>query len=465
MLAAPGQGGVRLTAVSAEAAADGLVPGLTVAEARALVPALLVGDADPLGDAADLQRLALWCRRWTPRVAADGEDGLLLDITGCDHLFGGEGGLVTDIAARLGRAGIGHRLGLAGTPAAAWGWTRYRPARSTPVLRPEEAVTALGRLPTDALRLPPDMAVALGRVGLRRIEDLLRLPRAPLAARFGRELLDRLDRLTGAAADPLTPVEAPGSWGARLALAEPISRREDFEEAASRLLAELAEGLRTAGRGARALRLSLFRVDGSLQVLEIGTGRPSRDPRHLLRLFRERFDRIEPGFGVEIVTLEAAETNPLPPEQTETDSGGAGTALPELVDRLRTRAGGKAALRLSVCDTHVPERSVALRPYEEDVPLPDDAGEGERPVLLLSPPEPIQGDGTGEAVPEAFYWRGRRYHVGLVEGPERIRSEWWRDRDAVRDYYRVQEIGGRRFWIFRRRGSALDGWFLHGLFA
>lgn len=456
---------MRLTAVSREAASEGLVPGITVAEARALVPNLTVGDADPVGDAADLHRLASWCQRWTPRVAADGEDGLLLDITGCGHLFGGDGSLLSDIAACFTRAGIGHRLGAAPTPVAAWAWSHYRRPKTSPILGHENLGEAARPLPVEALRVSMELATALDRVGLRTVGDLLRVPRAPLTARFGVGLIDRLDRLLGAVSDPITPLGVPPAWSTRLTLTEPICRREDFEAATGRLLADLTESLLASGRGARTLVLSLLRVDGTMQTLEIGTAKPSRDARHLLRLFRERFDRIEPGFGVETLILEATETNPLPSEQTEIGGSGTDSHLSDVIDRLRTRAGRAAALRLAIRDTHVPERAIRLQSIGEESETTAWQTDGERPVVLLSPPEPINTDLPDDRVPDAFYWRGRRYHVGLIEGPERIRSEWWRDRDAVRDYYRVQEIGGRRFWIFHRRGASLDGWFLHGLFA
>ncbi len=457
---------MRITGVNTLAGGEGLVPGITVAEARALVPHVLIGDADPEADAEGLLRLADWCRRWSPRVALDGPDGLILDITGCGHLWGGDGALLTDLSSRLDRASVGYRLGTAPTPAAAWAWSRYRPGRSRPMLGPEQTQEELNRLPVEALRIPMAQAANLGRVGLRIIGDLVRLPRAPLAARFGQELVDRLDRLTGAVPDPVTPLVTPPSWSTRLALAEPISRREDFELATGRLLAELCERLGEAGQGVRALTLTLYRVDGATQPLAIGTSKPSRDPRHLLRLFRERLDQIEPGFGVEVMTLEATETNRLAAEQVEAGGNGADLTRTELIDRLRTRAGNRAALRFASLSAHVPERTFSLRPVEEDAGEENWQTDGERPVLLLSPPEPINTDGIPVGVPEAFYWRGRRYHVGLHEGPERIRSEWWRrDPDAVRDYYRIQEIGGKRFWVFRRRGTDLDGWFMHGLFA
>ncbi|MCG5240954.1 Y-family DNA polymerase [Azospirillum doebereinerae] len=416
-----------------------------------MVPNVVVGDADPAGDFAGLRRLAVWSQRWTPRVALDGHDGLVLNITGCGHLFGGDGAILSDITTRMTKAGIGCRIGAAATPAAAWAWCRYRPVRTQAVLPTEEASGMLGRISVEALRVPADVAAGLGRVGLRTISDLLALPRAPLVARFGQDLVGRLDRVMGAASEPIDPVSVPPSWSCRLPLAEPISRREDFDVATSRLLTKLTDALRACGRDARTLVLTLFRVDATIQVLEIGTGKPSRDPQHLLRLFRQRFDLIEPRFGVDVMTLEATETNLLAPEQVENDGGDHTGSIPELVDRLRTRTGTNTALRLSRTNTHVPERSTGLLQDGDDVPGTTWQSDGVRPVLLLTPPEPLNTDGPQGRTSDVFYWRSRRYHVSLIEGPERIRSEWWQDRDAIRDYYRIQKVSGRRFWSFTER--------------
>lgn len=446
------------------------MPGLTVAEAKALVPGLIVGDADPDGDAAGLQSLAAWCQRWTPRVALDGDDGLLLDIAGCGHLFGGDGALIAEVERRLIKAGIEVRLGAAATPAAAWAWTRYRPSGAVPVLvAAEHAEAHLGRLPVAGLRVPPDLVQALARVGLRTVGDLQRLPRAALARRFGPTLIERLDRLLGQAADPITPSGPPSRWAARLALAEPISRKEDFERAIGCLLAELVTSLGAGGLGARSLVLTLFRVDASTQILSVGTAQASRDARHLHRLFAERYEKINPGYGVETLILEATATERLDPAQLTAGRGSQRPSMAEIVDRLRARAGHTAALRFATVETHVPERATRLRASEGEMPAagaPDWLESEMRPLLLLSPPEPIVTDRNDASVPDTFYWRGRCHHVMRSDGPERIRSEWWRDgQSAVRDYFRIQDQQGRRYWVFRRQGTARDGWFIHGLFA
>lgn len=500
-----GQGGIRLQAVDGLASADGLRPGMLLADARALCPALTAMQADPTTDQAALSRLALWAQRYTPQAATDGADGLILDITGCAHLCGGEEGLLADLGSRLTRAGLTHHMGLADGAAAAWGWARYRPAGAGPLLPTgTRAWPPLLSLPLAALRLDAGLQADLARVGLRSVGDVQRQPRAGLVARYGTGPVRRLDRMLSVAAEPVAPQAAPPQWQVRHTFAEPIATREAIEGAVLALLRDLSVRLEAAGRGARRLVLVCFRTDASSQDLPIGTARPLRDPQSLLKLFRERFDQIDPGFGIEMMELTATGTDLFTGEQAGLAVGGGDAfALSGLLDRLVNRLGEDQVGRPVPRDTHRPEQVMelagemeaqmgqALLPPDSRVlspppsPLPIAVStadglkkpwpkpqpqrpaparprtwrmEGTRPLLLLHPPEPVR-------VEEGLIWRGRHLSVDWMEGPERIRPDWWRARTGpTRDYYRAQLSDGRRFWLFRTADER-GAWYLHGLCA
>ncbi len=469
MLTAPAQGGLRITAVDAAAAAEGLYPGQRLADARALVPELHAADADALADAAALARLADWCGRYTPWAAACGEDGLSLDVTGCAHLFGGEAALIDDLVGRLARCGITARAAVADTPAAAWAWARFGDGA---ILEPGSNRKHLAALPVEALRISPVTVEALRRLGLRRIGDVAPLPRAPLAARLGAELLSRLDRAFGVESEAISPRRPPAEWRARLAFADGIGRREDLDLATRELLERLCLALEADGRGARRLELALYRVDGTAQTVEIGTSRPTRDAAHLARLFVEPLGNVEPGFGIETMILGAVVTDPLRAEQMAMPSGPRRSVedLAPVLDRLQSRLGRNAVVRLVPVASHVPERAVTVTPAlseaaAQDWPPNDWPMMRPRPIQLLAAPEPIEVGGPADA-PETFRWRRCDHRIAQCEGPERIAPEWWRAAgDQVsRDYFWLQDSDGRRYWVYRVPEHE-PGWYLHGLFA
>jgi protein ImuB len=474
VLTAPGQGGLRIMSVDARAEAEGLRPGQRLADARASVPLLDAADADPLADAAALGRLADWCGRYTPWTAVDGDDGLILDITGCAHLFGGEPALIADLTSRLARSGITARVAVADTPAAAWAWARLGDGG---VLESAGSRNKLSALPVEALRLTPATVDSLRRLGLRRIRDIADLPRAPLAARLGAPVLTRLDRMFGLEDEAISPRHEPALWRARLAFADGISRREDLDAATKNLLHELCRALAADGRGARRLELALYRLDGTAQLLEIGTSRPSRDVAHLMRLFAEPLGTVEPGFGIETMILGAIATDPLPAEQIAMADGGrrAIEELAPVVDRLQGRLGRNAVVRLVPVDSHSPERAVTVTSVFQDQDGRSWPAGMVRPVQLLAAPEPIEvgpievgplAVEPASTPPTSFRWRNREHRIAEAEGPERIAPEWWREGSdsATRDYYWLQDSEGRRYWVYRITGER-SLWYLHGLFA
>ncbi len=463
--------GMMVVAVNRTAAAAGVGPGMTLADARAVVPGLAVVPAEPGPCARALEGLADWCGRYTPWLAVEAPDGLVLDITGCAHLFGGEEGLVKDLTRRLSRAGFTARVAIADTPGAARAAARWRPA----LIPPDGQRGFLADLPVEALGLPPPTAAALARVGLRRIGALYPLPRRSLAARFGIEVGRRLDWALGSEDEPISPRRPAAAHIARLAFAEPIATADAIAAAVRRLLTSLCAGLEKAGEGARRLELWCFPVDADCgdppRVIAIGTSRPVRAPAALLTLLAERLGTISPGAGLEVLVLAAPLVEPLAAVQPGLGGGlDAGDAaaddLAGLVDRLGLRLG--TVRRPLPRASWWPEHAVAWVPALEPFTGAHWPADRPRPLRLLGQPEPVEVMApVPDDPPLMFRWRGVVHRVTKAEGPERLEPEWWRGPGDLRDYYRVEDADGRRFWLFRSGRYQPDRaapWFLHGFF-
>ena len=464
-------GGVRIAAVDAGAASEGIVPGMMLADARALLPQLITASADPAGDVKALDGLVDWCARYTPFAAGDGPDGIVLDITGCAHLFGGEEKMLDDMHRRFRRLQLTVRIAAAPTPGAAWAWARHGRGNTVPAAQTREW---LAGLPVAALRLSAESIAQLREFGLGRIGDLYHTPRAPLAKRCGMQVLNRLDQVFGNAAEPISPVRPAPEWRTRMAFAEPIGQAGDIAEAARRLLEQLCALLEKGGRGARRLELVFYRVDGQTQRIAIGTGRANRDVGHLMKLFTEKLDQAEPGFGIEAMSLEALASDHLLPAQSGLMSlvqGGAGAGVDPLIDRLRNRLGGNGVFQIAPVASHIPEHAVTIRPASDDLGREGWIADQPRPIRLLASPEPIEATAAvPDEAPERFVWRHRTHRVCRAEGPERIAPEWWRRGGGrrFRDYYRLEDEDGRRFWVFRDGEYEMNtqpSWYMHGLFA
>lgn len=475
-LVTAGPVGNRVAIIAADAGAlgKGLVPGMALTHARALEPGLDVRDADPAADRALLDRLVLFAvRRWTPTATVEGEDGILMDMTGAAHLHGGEAMMARRLVRFCGRLGLEARVAVAGTIGAAHALARYGGGRVT-VCDLHGEPEALAMLPVAALRLDDRQRATARRLGIDRVGDLLAMPRAPLARRFGASLLERLDQALGRLGEPFDafiPYEVPQE---EMRFAEPIGAAEPIARAMGELVEMLADTLRTRGLGARIVRLVCDRVDREDQVVTVGMARANRDVRHVLRLLGMKIEEIDPGYGIDAMRLIAVRTEPLGPVCLEGDLGGGGLrrAVDDLVDQIATRLGGQAAFRPSAVESDVPERSVVrIGPLESAVdwslPWP-------RPVRLLSRPERIDGVIAllPDQPPRRFVWRGTTHVVARADGPERITGEWWKrttEAFSVRDYFRVENERGERFWIFRRGDGEHDqtgdlSWWIHGLF-
>jgi protein ImuB len=450
----------------------GLRPGLPLAQAQAMRPGLTVIDADPTGDAADLRDLAGWCQRYAPLTAADPPDGIRIDSTGADHLQGGEAAMLADLRDRLARSGFTARVAVANTPGAAWALARHG-NRPLIVVPPGGAVEALAPLAVAALRLPAETVAALDRMGFSRIGQLAAAPRGPLARRFGDGLMRQLDYALGTIFEPLEPVPPRTLIRQRLTFVEPLATAEAFATVIERLCRAVCAALERRGEGARRLDLVCERVDGTMQLVAVGTARPVRDAVHLARLLGERIETIDPGLGVEAMTLWVPLAEAAPAGQGDVLAREGAGDLGPLIDRLVARFGAAQVYRAAPVESDVPERSVArvagLSPAvgrSWPVALP-------RPLRLLTPPQPVQAIALlPDQPPVAFTWRRKRHRVRRADGPERIFGEWWRrdgEMRAVRDYWAVENEVGERFWLYRS-GDGVEpatgnlAWFVHGIF-
>ncbi|HEX2017691.1 MAG TPA: DNA polymerase Y family protein [Aurantimonas sp.] len=477
----------RVAAVCDRVEALGLMRGTGLAEAKARFPGLETLPAEPEADNRLLEAVADWCDRYTPLVALDPPAGLVLDISGCAHLFGGEKALMDDLLARLFHQGFRATAAIASHAGTALALVGHGDRPRVPAGGERAAVLAL---PIAALRLAPELEAMLQRLGLKTLEALLSLPRAGLARRFGAGLLDRLDTAVGLAERPIGPRRPVPALLAERVLFEPISLVEDVERILFGLAGRLKGDLERRGEGARRLELSLFRVDGAVNRLMVGAARPVREPSKILRLFRERMkglgEDFDAGFGYDLVKLAVHGTEAMADIQTDLagESGGE-EAFAGLVDRLGARLGEAHVLRLRPGASHLPERACSWRPStaETPAPWPDAAGAkapgAPRPLRMLAAPEPVEASfEVPDGAPLKFRWRRALHVVRRAEGPERIAAEWWREAEAAtRDYYRVEDEAGRRFWLFRegRADPAIDpelqvpdgrpAWFMHGLFA
>lgn len=471
--------GPRIAATNNAARASGARIGTMLADARTLCPLIQAVPGDPAGDLDMLEKLAVWARRWGPWSALDPPDGLLVDVTAVAHLFGGEAKLLADVHRAFDTRGFAIRAAIAPTAGAAWALTHYGPDRS--ILAPQDDMEArLSGLPVAALRLDEDVLTVLRRLGLKRLGELGTVGRDALHRRFRNRKspaanpLVRMDQLLGRVPEPLLPVVPQQVPLVQRRLMEPIRHRTLLDTVLGDLAADMVRELEGAGQGARRLDLGLWRVDGEVVMRTLELAAATRDPAHIVRLFGEKLGDIDAGFGIELVRLRASWAEPLPTSQADIEAAAQrhGTALSAFVDRLTTRLGPKAVRRPVLRGSHVPERSQAWRPpLDPEPPSQDELRFHARPLKLLDRAERIAVlYATPDGLPQRFRWRGDVHEIARVEGPERIAPEWWRERGTarLRDYYRIEDDAGRRYWIYRY-GIAGDGrggapeWFLQGL--
>ncbi len=479
VLVAKQKNALRLAAVDAAAQRLGLVSGMALADARVRVPGLIVVEADTAADRHWLDLLARSCTRFSPHVVPHPPDAIAIDIAGCEHLFGGEAGLVEAIAEHVEQRGMTARIACAATAEAALALARYA--------RVVDGAGAIRALPVAALGLDEEATLGLVRAGLKSIGAVAARPRAALAARFGIEAVRALERLLGEEHRRGTPLRHQTPLRFERRFAEPVAHERAVAVAFAELLAEGARLLEERGLGGRRFRLTLDRSDGAKRRLAIETGAPTRDAALVLRLFDERIaslaDPLDPGFGYDRLLLHIPLAEPIVAIQPALDgTEKADGRLAELVDRLSTRLGPGSIRRLVPNDSHIPEQAqLALPAIHCPAPMrwpAPRAGEPPlRPLFLFDPPQPVEVLAeVPDGPPHRFRWKRNLHEVRLYEGPERIAAEWWKKKGGeqsgrgglTRDYYRIEDARGRRYWIFRHGlydEKAQPTWYLHGLFA
>lgn len=491
---------LRLTAVDALGEQLGLATGMALADARARIPGLVAVEADVAADRHWLDLLAHSCIAFSPHVTPLPPDAICIDITGCEHLFGGEEALCDAVAAHVDAKGMTARMACAATAEAALALARHA---ALPVSDEAKAIRAL---PVVALGLGDEATLALLRAGLKTIGDVAGRPRATIAARFGMEAVRALEWLLGEEERPGTPLQPDKPLRFERRFAEPVAHERAVAAAFAELLREAAQEMERRGLGGRRFCLIFDRSDGKKRRLEIASGAPTRDSAPLLRLFNERIaalsDPLDPGFGYDRIELHILQSDPLAPSQHGFDGEEkVQGALTELVDRLSTRLDPGAVRRLVPQDSHIPEQAQLALPAVETRspgrwPSPPVGEPPLRPLFLFDPPQPVEVIAeVPDGPPHRFRWKKKLHEVRLFEGPERIASEWWkrpalregereagsdssdspcpnptrqREGDLTRDYYRIEDVRGRRYWIFRHglyEEKARPKWYLHGLFA
>ncbi|MFC3692137.1 Y-family DNA polymerase [Chenggangzhangella methanolivorans] len=462
-----------VVALDAAAYAAGLRIGMAATKAQVLVKDLILYDANPAEDAEALERLAVWALRFSPIVAPDPPNGLVIEATGADHLHGGEATMLYCLVGRLAMSGVAARAAVADTWGAAHALARYV-ARASTVASPGHGPTVLADLPLESLRIQGPTAAALRTLGFDRVGDLLAQPRAPLTLRFGPELGRRIDQALGDLAEPIEPVRPPDLIEVSRAFAEPIGAAETIARYIEKLVVQLCERLEERGLGARRLDLICRRVDNDMQAVQVGMAMPVRDVKRLTRLLCDKIETIAPGFGIEMMTLAATVAEPFGHKQAVSSLIEETVAdVSDLVDTLMNRVGERAIYRFAPVASDVPERSVCRVPA-----MSADTGAGwpghwPRPSRLLPRPEPVETVALlPDHPPVSFTWRGIRRRVRRADGPERVFGEWWtRDAElvAVRDYFRIEDDAGERYWLYRA-GDGEDSstgshrWFVHGVF-
>jgi protein ImuB len=479
VLTTDGAHGPRITAINNAAATAGAITGQRLVDARALSPEIINFEADSDGDRKTLERLTLWAQRWGPWSMMDGDDAILLDVTGAAHLCGGVPSLLADIERRFDARGFIARPAIGATAGAAWALSHY--GRRHDIADYDNPMLTLGSLPVAALRLEPDILTLLRRLGLKRIDDLHAVPRESLARRFRNHRnpqtnpMIRLDQLLGKIPEPMVPIHRTDPSHVTRRLSEPILHRSLLDQIVRDLAEDMVRELEAQRLGSRRLELRAYRVDGDVAVRLLELASATRDATHIFKLFAAKLDDVDAGFGIDQVDLISTWSEPLALAQAL--FGGAeikGTTLPQMLDRIAARLGQDAVRRPVAKASHIPERSVQWqRAQDQRSSYQGELRFHDHPLKLLERAEPIMVIyATPEGVPRQFRWRGSQHEITRSEGPERIAPEWWRERSSVRlrDYYRIESAKGARYWIYRN-GVAGDGrgtapeWFLHGMFA
>lgn len=470
VIAIPDHGRLRVTATNIRAEKQDIYTGMVVADAKALVPELEVIDNIPGLNERLLKVIGEWCIRYSPIVSVDAPDGLILDISGCAHLWGGEQGYLTEIISRFKARGYDVRAAIADTIGTAWAISRY--GKITAIIEPCMQLSVLQSLPPVALRLEQTVLDRLSKLGFRSIGSFINMPRSVLRRRFGTELLLRIDQALGHVEEYRTPIIPIEAYQERLPCLEPIRTATGIEIALQRLLELLCERLQKEGKGVRTATFKGYRIDGKLVQIQIGTNRPTHYIPHLFKLFELKISSIEPALGIELFVLEAPKVEDVPLEQetlwANENNGLDDQNLAELLDRIAGKVGVNTIHRYLPEEHYWPERSIKTTPSLKDRPAISWRTDRPRPVQLLNRPQPIEVTAPiPDYPPMLFRYKDKVHKIKRADGPERIEREWWMDEGEHRDYYNVEDEDGCRYWLFRagHYSGEQSQWFIHGFFA
>lgn len=466
--AAPEKGKMMVKAASEAARQKGVYAGMAVADCRALIPTLRLFEDEPQQTANLLHKIAEWCIRFTPSAATDGADGLMLDVSGCPHLWGGEQPYLQNICTKIRAAGYNIRAAMADTIGCAWAVARFS---HTENIAPAMQLHALLPLPPAALRLETRTLQKLHKLGLHQIKSIVQIPAYSLKRRFGETLLSRIRQALGQEEEYIQPVQPEEPFQSRLPCLEPVRTATAIEMALKTLIEDICRQLHKKSRGLRKCVFKGYRIDGNIQQISISTGSASRNATHLLKLFEPRIATIEPALGIELFMLQAPITEELSSGQEALWAASSHNNIKEvaeLLDRIANRAGSNAIKRYLPQQHYWPTRSIKMAASLNENPQTEWRTDLPRPVHLLPAPERI--DVTvplPDYPPMLFRYKGRLHKVIKADGPERIEQEWWLQNGLVRDYYCIEDEEGGRFWLFRsgHYGAGDPQWFVHGFFA
>ncbi len=470
VLSAPDHGRMIITGVNDLAREEGINTGMVVADARAIIPSLKVIDDDPGLTCRLLKSMALWCIRYTDIVAVDPYDGIIMNVTGCAHLWGGEMSYIKDINTRFKKRGYQVRATMADTIGAAWAIAHY--GDTNPIIEKGKQVETLLSLPPAALRLDDSVIDRLHKLGLHQVKSFIHMPRSVLKRRFGNDFIIKLEQALGNEEEQIFPVIPPESWRERLPCFEPIITLTGIEIALHQLLDTICNRLQKQGMGIRKALFKGFRTDGKSVQIEIGTHRATHNALHLYKLFEHKISTIEPASGIELFMIEALKTEKvslLQEKLWETTTGLEDPGLPELLDKLSNRFGNTPIHRFLPAEHYIPEKSFKESTSLNETVTTNWKIERPRPVHLLTPPQRIEVTAPiPDYPPMNFRWKGNLHKIKKSDGPERIEQEWWIKDGPHRDYYAVEDEEGQRYWVFRSghyNENNIPAWYLHGFFA
>lgn len=470
VLASPDHGRMVITSANMLAEKEGIYPGMVVADARAIISSLQVLDDNTELSKKLLTGIAKWCIRFTPAVAIDEPNGLILDVSGCAHLWGDEKKYITDIFRRIREFGYDIRIAISDTIGAAWAIARF--GQGSVIVETGCQREALLSLPPAALRIEPLIIERLEKLGLRQVGSFINMPRPSLRRRFGPQLLQRLNQALGNEEEWIIPVQPIESYQERLPCMEPIVTAKGIEIALHLLLDTLCKRLQQEHKGLRNASFKGFRIDGKIEKIEIGTNRPTSNTKHLFKLFEIKIETIEPALGIELFTLDACKVEDLSTGQEklwESTGGLDDIELSELLDRIAGKVGANHIHRYIPDEHYWPERSFKLAPsINEKLQIPWKI-DRPRPLQMLIKPQPIEVTApVPDYPPMNFRYKEKLHKIIKADGPERIEQEWWLQQGQHRDYYSVEDEEGKRYWLFRSGhydAAKSFQWFIHGFFA